>query len=103
MIGSSATMKSLGKCSALNAHAAFDVAVDGNMVGNKPMRHLPTLPERGLGRNSPCLLDNVLSVHWPGNVRTLCSSEVERWSVCRLHTIRSYRPAGCKASLYCNI
>lgn len=35
MIGSSATMKSLGKCSALNAHAAFDVAVGGNMVGDK--------------------------------------------------------------------
>lgn len=47
MIGSSATMKSLGKRSALNAHAAFDVAVGGNMVGDKPMRHLPTLPERG--------------------------------------------------------
>ncbi len=32
MIGSSADVKSLGKRSALNAHAAFDVAVGGNMV-----------------------------------------------------------------------
>jgi hypothetical protein len=35
MIGSSTDVKSLGKRRALNAHAAFDVAVGGNMVYNK--------------------------------------------------------------------
>jgi len=48
MIGYKTDEKSLGKRSALNAHAAFDEAGGGNMDYN-PMRHCSTLLVRALG------------------------------------------------------
>ena len=44
--------KSLGKRSALNAHAAFDVAGGGNMDCSL-MRHCSTLPVGERGGNEP--------------------------------------------------
>jgi hypothetical protein len=40
--------KSLGKRSALNAHAAFDEAGGGNMIEKALMRHCSILPVRCL-------------------------------------------------------
>jgi hypothetical protein len=44
--------KSLGKRSALNAHAAFDVAGGGN-IDSSLMRHCSTLPVGERGGNEP--------------------------------------------------
>lgn len=49
MIGHKPDAKPSGKRSALNAHAAFDEAGDGNMVEEEPMRHRSTLPMRDSG------------------------------------------------------
>jgi hypothetical protein len=49
MIGYKPDLKSLGKRSALNAHAAFDEAGGGNMDEHYLMRLCSTLPVRGLG------------------------------------------------------
>ncbi|TDN79519.1 hypothetical protein DET49_13729 [Salegentibacter sp. 24] len=48
MIGYKQDKKSLGKRSALNAHAAFDEAGAGNTI-ERLVRQRSTLPVRGLG------------------------------------------------------
>lgn len=48
MIGYKLNKKSLGKRSALNAHAAFDEAGAGNMI-ERLVRQRSILPLRGLG------------------------------------------------------
>jgi hypothetical protein len=48
MIGYNLDEKSLGKRSALNAHAAFDGA-GGENIDNNLMRHCSTLPVRSRG------------------------------------------------------
>ncbi len=52
MIGYKQDKKSLGKRSALNAHAAFDEADAGNTI-ERLVRQRSTLPGRGLGVRLP--------------------------------------------------
>jgi hypothetical protein len=56
MIGYKPDLKSLGKRSALNAHAAFDEAGAGNTIGWIGAPVLDPTCER-LGLKYPCLLD----------------------------------------------
>jgi len=57
MIGYKPDLKSLGKRSALNAHAAFDEAGAGNTIGCIGAPVLDPTCER-LGLKCPCLLDH---------------------------------------------
>ena len=57
MIGYKPDLKSLGKRSALNAHAAFDVAGAGNTIGWFGAPVLDPTRERFGGETPPYLLD----------------------------------------------
>jgi hypothetical protein len=57
MIGYKPDLKSLGKRSALNAHAAFDVAGAGNTIGWVGAPVLDPTRERFGGETPPYLLD----------------------------------------------
>ena len=65
MIGYKPDLKSLGKRSALNAHAAFDVAGAGNMIGWIGAPVLDPTCERFGGEIPPYLLDcPIATVSW---------------------------------------